>query len=62
MDKYSESVDKILSNSDINWDVIIDAAVKTELSEAQKEDVRNLIIATAKIASLTAIKALQDND
>ncbi|BBM15542.1 hypothetical protein ABVF54_12695 [Enterococcus mundtii] len=62
MDKYSKSIDKILNNSEINWDTIIDAAVRTELSDTQKDDIRNLIIATAKIASLTAIKALEDNN
>lgn len=62
MSKQSLDVDKILSNPDINWDEIIDESVQTNLSPSQKRDVRNLMIATAKVAALTTLKVIDENN
>lgn len=60
MDNYSSLIDGILANPDINWEAMIDTSISEKLSDTQKRDIRNIMIATAKIASLTTIKVLEE--
>lgn len=62
MSKQSIAIDEILSNTDINWDNIIEESVQTNLTPSQKKDVRNLMIATAKVAALTTLKVIDENN
>ncbi|MBO0423818.1 hypothetical protein [Enterococcus plantarum] len=62
MEKYSSKIDVILSNENIDWSSIIKTGVQTPLTESQEKDVRNIMIATAKIAAITAIKVLNDEN
>lgn len=62
MSKQSIAIDEILSNTDINWDNIIEESVQTNLTPSQKRDVRNLMIATAKVAALTTLKVIDENN
>jgi len=61
MDNYSSLIDEILANPDIDWEAMVDVAVSENLSDSQKQDIRNIMIATAKIASLATIKVLEEN-